>query len=230
MIAENSPGRWAGKSVKYLAYAVGEIILVIIGILMALAINQQSQSKSNLEMRDLYIIQLNDEADRNLKELTVLENTATEMLKELDSLLQFLDNKEFDNPKLTVKSFALIASNKFYPVMITYENLKYSGDLRLFNDLDLRNSISETYETFNPIERFESLDHQGIATFYENFWMPNVRFRYMSMSSKSYGKEIYFENMILSRMATITQNRDAYKNAIESLLKLKNTFAELQNN
>ncbi len=223
MLTENKFG-------KYLAYAVGEIILVIIGILIALAINEQSKNKNNLELRDLYIIQLNDEADRNLKELTDLENGATEMLKELDTLLQLIDNKEYDNPKLSLKSFVLISSNKFYPIMITYENLKFSGDLKLFDDLNLRNSISETYETFYPIKRFESLDQEAIAAFYENFLMPNVRFRYMGNSSENYGKEVYFENMVLSRMVTIRQNRDAYANSIESLKKLKNTFAELHNN
>ena len=215
---------------KYLAYSVGEIILVIIGILIALAINEQSKNKNNLELRDLYIIQLNDEADRNIKQLTEYENGAIEMLKELDTLFQVLGNKEYDSPKLSSKSFVLLASNKFYPIMITYENLKFSGDLNLFDDLNLRNSLSETYETFYPIERFESLDHQGIATFYENFWMPNVRFRYMGNSSENYGKEVYFENMVLSRIATITQNRDAYSNSIASLKKLKNTFAEAHDN
>ena len=215
---------------NYLAYAVGEIILVIIGILIALAINEQSKNKENLELRDLYIIQLNDEADRNIRELTVLVNGATEMVKELDTLIQLLENKEYDNTKLSLKSFVLLTSNKFYPIMITYENLKFSGDLKLFNDLNLRNSISETYETFYPIERFESLDHEAIAAFYENFLMPNVRFRYMGMSSENYGKEVYFENMVLSRMVTIRQNKNAYTKSIESLKKLKNTFAELQNN
>lgn len=133
---------------NYLAYAVGEIILVIIGILIALAINEQSKNKENLELRDLYIIQLNDEADRNIRELTVLVNGATELVKELDTLVQLLENKEYDNTKLSLKSFVLLTSNKFYPIMITYENLKFSGDLKLFNDLNLRNSISETYETF----------------------------------------------------------------------------------
>ncbi len=212
---------------NYLAYAVGEIILVIIGILIALAINEQSKNKKNLELRDLYIIQLNDEADRNIKQLTEYENGAIEMLKELDTLFQLLDNKEYGTSKLSLKSFVLLASNKFYPIMITYENLKFSGDLKLFDDLDLRNSISETYETFYPIKRFESLDHEAIAAFYENFLMPNVRFRYMGTSSENYGKEVYFENMVLSRMVTVRQNRDAYANSIESLKKLKNTFAAL---
>ena len=96
---------------NYLAYAVGEIILVIIGILIALAINEQSKNKKNLELRDLYIIQLNDEADRNLKRLTEYENGAVEMLKEMDTLFQILVNKEYDNPKLRSKSFVLLGSN-----------------------------------------------------------------------------------------------------------------------
>lgn len=152
------------------------------------------------------------------------------MLKELDTLFQLLVKKEYDNPKLGAKSFVLISSNKFYPIMITYENLKFSGDLKLFDDLNLRNSISKTYETFRPTERFESLDHQGIAAFYENFLMPNVRFRFMGMTLENYGKEVYFENMVLSRLVTIKQNQDAYANSIKSLKKLKNTLMELHNN
>jgi hypothetical protein len=100
----------------------------------------------------------------------------------------------------------------------------------LFDDLNLRNSISETYETFNPIKRFESLDHQAIAAFYENFLMPNVRFMDMANSLENYGKDVYFENIVLSRMVTIRQNQGAYANSIESLKELQNTFAELQNN
>lgn len=215
---------------KYLAYAVGEIILVIIGILIALAINEQSKNKNNLELRDLYIIQLSDEADRNIKQLTEYENGAIEMLKELDTLFQLLVNKEYDNLKLSAKVPVLLRSNKFYPVMITYDNLKFSGDLNLIGDLILRNSISETYETFYPIKRSESLDHQGIAVFYENFWMPNVRFRYMGNAAEDYGKEVYFENIVFSRMVTIAQNRDAYANSIVAFKKLKNTFVTLQDN
>ncbi len=223
MLIENKFG-------NYLAYALGEIILVIIGILIALAINEQSKNKKNLDLRNLYIIQLNDEADRNIKLLTEYENGAIEMLKEIDTLFDLLVNKEYDNPKLTSKSFVLISSNKFYPIMITYENLKSSGDLKLFDDLDLRNSISETYETFYPIKRFETLDHQAIAAFYENFLMPNVRFMDMANSLENYGKDVYFENIVMSRMITIKQNQNAYVNSIESLKKLKNAFAELQYN
>ncbi len=121
LLTENQASSGAGKFGKpawplgrYLTYAVGEIILVIIGILIALAINEQSKNKKNVELRDLYIIQLNDEADRNIKQLTEYENGASEMIKELDTLFQLLDNKEYDNPKLSLKAFVLLASNKLF--------------------------------------------------------------------------------------------------------------------
>jgi hypothetical protein len=213
----------------YLAYAAGEIILVIVGILIALAINEHSNKEKKLELMNSYIVQLNDEAERNLKKLTVLNDEANQMLKELNAMFKIVLNKEYDNPQLATKSFYLIISNKFYPVMITYENLKFSGDLKLFEDLNLRNVISETYETFNPIEKLEASEKQAIEAYYENFLMPKVQFRNMGVSSENYGKDIYFENMVLTRMTTIAQNQEAYKHAIESLKKLKDTFAELQN-
>jgi hypothetical protein len=217
------------KFANYFAYATGEIILVIVGILIALAINEHSNSKKQLELRNSYLIQLNDEADRNLKKLTILDNESATMLKELDSVFKIVLKKEYDNPKLASKSFFLIVSKKFYPISITYDNLKFSGDLKLFDDLNLRNAISETYETFNPIEKLESSEQQAIEAYYENFLMPNVKFRDMGTTSDSYGKNIYFENMVLTRITTIAQNREAYSNAIASLKKLKDTYAKLLN-
>ena len=212
----------------YLAYATGEIILVIVGILIALAINDHSNSEKKLELRNSYITQLHDEANRNLQKLTLLDNEAAQMLKELDTVFKILLYKDYDNPRLSTKSFYLIMSKKFYPVMITYENLKFSGDLKLFNDLNLRHAISETYETFNPIEKLESSEQQTIEAYYENFLMQNVKFRDMGISSDTYEKDIYFENMVLTRMTTLAQNREAYSNAMESLKSLKSTYAELQ--
>ena len=229
MLTKNPLAGRAGKFGAYLAYATGEIILVIVGILIALAINDHSNNEKKLALRNSYIIQLHDEADRNLKKLTIVDEESAMMLKELDTVFKILLYKDYDNPRLSTKSFYLIMSKKFYPVMITYENLKFSGDLKLFDDLNLRNAISETYETFNPIEKLEASEQQAIEAYYENFLMQKVKFRDMGISSDTYEKDIYFENMVLTRMTTIAQNREAYSNAIESLKSLKSTYTELQN-
>jgi hypothetical protein len=216
------------KFSKYLLYAVGEIVLVIIGILIALGINENAKDRNNLELRDLYIIQLNDEVNRNIKRLNETNNVTIELIKEVDTIIQLLHAKDYDNPKLSSKVQTLTTYSYFNPTIITYENLKFSGDLKLFDNLNLRNSISEPYETFNDIKDVESLDFKGISLYLDNFF-PNVSFWDMEITSKSYAKEIYFQNMALARNVTLNLNRDAYENSIESLKKLKSVFAELEN-
>ena len=146
------------KTGKYLKYAIGEIVLVVIGILIAFGINQSVKERNNLELRNAYINQLNNEADRNIKELNDLKIKTNDLIKDVNTLIKILKNQEYDNPELASKSMTLINMSEFYPITTTYENLKFSGDLKLFSDLNLRNAISKPYETFNHIHSVETID------------------------------------------------------------------------
>ncbi|WP_040280058.1 hypothetical protein [Psychroserpens damuponensis] len=218
------------KFSKYLIYAIGEIVLVIIGILIALAINENAQNNNNLKLRDLYIIQLNDEANRNIERLIEHKDFTAVMLKEIDTLVNILYFKDYDNPKIAEKSDRIMHTSYINPTMITYENLKFSGDLKLFDDLNLRNAISEPYETFNDIKTVEDLDFQGFKDYYENFLIKNVSFFEMQLSSKNYAKEIHFQNYILARRTSLNLNKEAYERSIKSFNKLKAIFAAFDKN
>ncbi|MEZ4803063.1 MAG: DUF6090 family protein [Gelidibacter sp.] len=214
---------------KYLLYAIGEIVLVIIGILIALWINQMVQDRKNIELRNVYIHQLTDEVDRNIGQLTGLQSQKNDMMKEVDTLMQYILNEDFDNPKLGHKSGILIQDSRFQPLVVTYENLKSSGDFKLFNDLKLRNAISTAYETFNEIKMVEYIDEKAMNIYYENFLMPRVNLFKMSTSSKMYAKDIFFHNMILSRKTTLQQENKAYQASIDALKELKTTLSEIVN-
>ena len=213
---------------KYLIYALGEIILVIVGILIALAINQQKTDQNNRDLRDLYLIQLNGEVDRNLKELSDYKIQTLNTLLELDTLYQILSKKEYDNPKLLSKSQYLIMGSEFSPILITYENLKFSGDLKLFDNLLMRDAISESYATFNNVKSVEKIDKEAVQIYYRDYLLPNARFMNMTLSSIKFGKDAYFENTVISRIITTRQIRDAVVSSIESLEKLKITFDKEQ--
>ena len=217
------------KFSKYLIYAIGEIVLVIIGILIALGINENVKNRNNLELRDLYIIQLEDEANRNIERLNEVNDFTIELLKDIDTLGKKLYTKDYDNPKISEKSNRIMQTSYLNPTTVTYENLKFSGDLKLFDDLNLRNSISEPYETFNNIKVVEDLDFLGFQDYYQNFLIRNVSFFDMLLTSKSYAKEIHFQNYVLARRVSLNLNKDAYENSIESFNKLKTIFAELEN-
>jgi len=209
---------------KYLLYALGEIVLVIVGILIALSINQHKTDQNNRDLRDLYLIQLNGEVDRNLKELNDYKIQTLNTLLELDTLYQILSKKEYDNPKLLSKSQYLIMGSEFSPILITYENLKFSGDLKLFDNLLMRDAISESYATFNYVKSVEKIDKEAVQVYYRDYLLPNARFMNMTLSSNKFGKDAYFENTVISRIITIRQIRDAVISSIESLEKLKIAF------
>ncbi len=217
------------KVTQYLLYAVGEIVFVIIGILIALGINEYVKNQKKIELRNLYIIQLDDEANSNIKKLIDSKNRTNAMIKDLDTLIYLLASEKYDSPQIAKKSNTLYTLETFHPIMTTYENLKFSGDLKLFDDLNLRHAISKSYDTFSSIETVESYDAKGVRMYHENFLLPNVSFWEMRTSSKSYAKKIYFQNFILARSLTLRQKKAAYENSIDYLKQLKATFAKLKN-
>ena len=58
-----------GNSGKYLRYALGEIILVVLGILLALQIDTWNQNRQDRRQEQLVLTQLLDEYTSNLEQL-----------------------------------------------------------------------------------------------------------------------------------------------------------------
>lgn len=216
------------KFANYILYAIGEVILVIIGILIALGINQYAKKQSDRDLRNLYLVQLNDEVDRNIDQLIQIDTEISTVIKNNDTLRQLLANKEFNNPKVVEKTYSLYQSYTFQPVMITYENLKSSGDLKLFDDLKLRNSISKAYQTFDKIKSAEEIDEKIMYIYFGDYLLPNVNFADLSKSSKGYAKSIYFQNLAISRYVTLNQIKINYENSIQALKELKEIFSKLE--
>ena len=58
-----------GKTGKYLKYAIGEIVLVVFGILIALQINNWNERRKIQSNQEKYLTLLKTEAENNLKEI-----------------------------------------------------------------------------------------------------------------------------------------------------------------
>ena len=57
------------KFSKYFLYAIGEILLVVIGILIALAINNQNAQRKEIEQEQIILKQLKEDYKANLAQL-----------------------------------------------------------------------------------------------------------------------------------------------------------------
>jgi len=135
-----------GRAGKYLKYAIGEIILVVIGILIALALNNwmENRKESDLEIRIL------NEISENLAEdIGSLQNDIR--LNEVGiNNLQVIENALDSNGALTDTLRMLFGRIIFNPTNTLntsgYKNLSNIG-FKIIAEDTIRKSITYLYET-----------------------------------------------------------------------------------
>jgi len=131
----------------YLKYATGEIILVVIGILIALQINNWNEDRKNkITEADYYCriledFELNDQLINQNYELTA------KRIKLTKELLKDLNNIPNDRSVILNKFVAALRHDVSAPSNITFEDLTSSGQLKLLTDIKLKNRLIE-YSTF----------------------------------------------------------------------------------
>ncbi len=139
---------------KYLKYAIGEIILVVIGILIALTINNWNEEKKGKAELNQYLSSLKENIKEDIQVLDSLikrrEVIITHSKKEQ---LNFL-NKTFD---FNNTRFALTSFLDFYfqPNTSAYDALKNSPYLGKINGSDLNNLIIDYYAKAHQIKEAE---------------------------------------------------------------------------
>ncbi len=143
---------------RYLTYAVGEILLVVIGILIALAINTWNEERKNRILEIKYLSDLISDLQKDSTTLTSLAIEATETARikaklqnyflgapiELDSLPIFFDSQWFPY-------------QVFIPTQITLEEMKNSGRLDLIGDRNLKRKLIELSDQYELLYQDEVL-------------------------------------------------------------------------
>ena len=129
------------KLSKYLLYAIGEIVLVVIGILIALQLNNLNEIDKVKDTEILYINALHDEFSNNLKEVERVMKVNERNLKIAHTLLGKMGS---DNTDLTEKEFdslmyrTIMEEIQYRPSPGTLVELVNSGNLSIVSNRELR--------------------------------------------------------------------------------------------
>ena len=137
-----------GKTSRYLKYAIGEIILVVIGILIALNINNWNENQKS-KKDERYVL---NEILKNLDEDAVLVDeiiTQRQKAKTAVKAVQKVITTEMkDVDSLQYYLVDLLTFERYYPINNAYEILKSKG-LQLTNN-ELTTKISRYYDYEQP--------------------------------------------------------------------------------
>lgn len=134
---------------KYLKYAIGEILLVVIGILIALSINNWNENFKNEKLETNYLIRISEDLENDYLEFDVAIQLAQGRNERVLFLQQALENSEMvqDSSEYFVESI-VTAGYTYIPVISnhSFEELKSSGGLDLIQNEDLRVLIAKYYD------------------------------------------------------------------------------------
>ncbi|MEM1260106.1 MAG: DUF6090 family protein [Bacteroidota bacterium] len=148
------------KFSRYLLYATGEIILVVIGILIALQINNWNDLKKERQIERQYLEALRSEFVANLEKLDASITSCNTLAAQLGTLLTYFEPKKSDtiNSATIARNFgeALRYQINFNPNTGVQKDLISSGNLRQIRNAVLRQKIASFDTALGEIEKQES--------------------------------------------------------------------------
>jgi len=137
------------KFSKYLIYAIGEIVLVVIGILIALSINNWNENrKQSISEKEFITSVKNDlKQDKNFIQLIVeIIEPRIEAYKALNSDLPNL----YDNDRNSLDSIFhnyFKSQRTFYPISGSYQSAVSGNQITVFRNKELIQKIIKLYNS-----------------------------------------------------------------------------------
>ena len=140
------------KTKKYLRYVVGEIVLVVIGILIALQINNWNEARKEERFLKEYLVKIKSHTLKDLQQLDELmkgRKQIAELCKKARTSI--LDKTENDNPVLFMSSGFAFADLYFKPNTGGYDALKNSDYFGKFNNTPIDSLLTRYYSLIDEI-------------------------------------------------------------------------------
>ena len=224
------------KSSKYFKYAIGEIVLVVIGILIALQINNWNENQK-AKTTEIYVLK---EILSNLNEDGIILSEIVEHREKakisVAAMLNYLQTENINKDTIEKDMLHFLTFERYFPINNAYEVLKSKG-LHLSNN-KLTTQISRYYD-YEQKKMNRSIldienaiisileDRSGIARFIESLTL-NETITITNYDDAQLKKEIYRDVMpfknnnigTLNKLLVFYDNNESLRNALEKELKL----------
>lgn len=215
-----------GKTGKYLKYAIGEIVLVVIGILIALSINNWNENRKNQALVSVYKTELMNDLSLDASHFEFHLSHAKQENKTIDSLRIILNRSSSDKDTLNnvIKQsltffkrepWIMLATTE-YPLISdnTFQSLQSSGQITL-----LDNQQQEEIVSFYGYTRKYSFMIQEIITSKNE-----VYFEYINCIPAMQSKEM---NIVNQNLYDQVWNNVDWSSVQIKFITLLNTYYEL---
>lgn len=202
------------KFSKYLIYAVGEIILVVLGILIALGINNWNLEQKEEEFELELLSEFRTNLENTMDDISANINYHTTSIRSANILLRAFEMENVNSDTLENHYAKVAIIPQFLVNKTAYEKLKLSGTALIKND-SLRNEIVELYDD-HYVFMLKIVDSEWDS------WMIDYRTLYR----KHFSKSSYTDKMIPVNYGQLRVSQE-FKNYLNNRIGALKTLVSL---
>lgn len=143
---------------KFVGVAVVEMVLIIVGILVALQIDNWNQTNQEHKIVKEYLEIIKHNVANDLKELEILKEHREQSLDYTATILGYYKNEKISDPKLFELGFmSIFLEQRLIPNRNAYESLKSSGFLRNLGSTSIEEALNAYYSLLDRILTYEEV-------------------------------------------------------------------------
>jgi hypothetical protein len=199
-------GKPIARTTRYLLYAIGEIILVMIGILLALQVNNLNEKrKDKINERRVLTTLLKDLSEASEEGQLYFESDSTQVKNVRD----FISSKEQRDSILLLENADYIITSGLWsvetsiPVIQLFEDIKSSGTSAIISNQDIRKKLAEIDLHVAEL-KFHNEDRMHVQrTYLDPFIFNELDFKAYHLSqasnNRNYKTTIDYNKLILEK-------------------------------
>ena len=144
-----------GKTSKYFKYAIGEIVLVVIGILIALQINNWNQQRIEQNKEQTYLSNIKRDLENQLNSIDIqLEHEKKYIVNTQPFLDYYYKHKKIKLDATFNTNLTLATERRtFVRTDPTYTDFISSGNIDIIKDITFKNNLIEYYQNLERVEK-----------------------------------------------------------------------------
>lgn len=235
-----------GRTSKYLQYAIGEIMLVVIGILIALQVNNINENSKNNAKANKFLIKLRSQVQRNIKTTQLNQDLKKELFSINERFISLLNTSSEKNIEAKLDTLVLSNSIDFNLNldMLSLSEARSNGDLDLVKSDSLKLDIYKLIKFYDDLLTLEKTTNEDLSMNFKPYLNKHYNLRnliykngYPELKKSTFNKnknikilsDQVFENLLVTRFLYLIDIYELSDGLLQLLEKINKELSKITN-
>ncbi len=204
-----------GNLKRYIPYAIGEILLVMIGILLAFQVSKWYDNSIKKTNEIKYYQNIKDQINEDrylINEQLHYNNRYKDQFKYATKIIENNDRSKMDTLGIIVRN--LIQYSDFDKESNIYETMVNSGEIKLLNNREIIDLLRILEERYSYLNRMENIHYDAVMQYAAPGMTSTIKLQSGEIMKPDEIYTFQFQNLIFLLIRVMEEKTDTYTSTI----------------